>query len=62
MEKERRFVDITPGVCGDNLHHHILEGPEEGMAVINGVTYSWHGGCPLCVDEKLKELENVTKD
>lgn len=61
MEKERRFVDITPGVCGDNSHHYILQSPEAGMVEIDGVTYSWYGGCIMCVDKKLKELENVTE-
>ena len=62
LSKMKLMVDITPGVCGDDSHAFILEGPEEGMTVIGETTYHWYGGCPRCVAEKLEELKNVTKN
>ena len=51
-----KLIDITPGVCGNNDHFRVLEGPTEGSIMLGGIRYHWHGGCPRCVDEKVKEL------
>lgn len=56
MEIKKKYIDITPGICGYNSHMYIIEGPEEGIAEIDGQWYHWFGGCPRCVDNKLEEL------
>ena len=61
-ELKEKFIDITPGVCGNDSHQHILEMPESGMMIVGETTYHWYGGCPRCVAEKLEELKNVAKD
>lgn len=53
---KRKYVNITPGICGYTSHMNIIEGPEEGIAEIGGQWYSWFGGCPRCVEDKLEEL------
>lgn len=57
--KNKKSIDITPSICVVSSHQYQLAGPEEGMAKINGQRYHWWGGCPLCVDDKLKEIEKA---
>lgn len=51
-------INITPGVCGKPSHDTMFESNESGMAEIDGITYCWHGGCPMCVEERLIALRS----
>ena len=56
--KPIKAIDITPGVCGNNKHCDSMTMSTSGAREINGIIYHWSGGCSLCVEEKLKEIEN----
>lgn len=58
--KPIKTIDITPGVCGNNKHCDSLTMSTTGAREINGIIYHWGGGCSLCVEEKLKGIENET--
>ena len=54
--EKRKMVNITPGVCGNNKHMRLMMGEEDGYFEHNGTEYFWHGGCPACVDERIKSI------
>ncbi len=56
--KDFPWINITPGVCGNNKHYNSMGGPKDGMLEYKNKFYYWCGGCSMCVDERIKEIKS----
>ena len=56
--KDFERIDITPVECGNHTHYKSMGGPEDRMLEYENKIYFWFGGCPMCIDEKIKEIKS----